>query len=95
MSTVFNTNDVLASGEESTNWLFNFQRSPELPPLAILSLPNLPGLGPSQLKRSEHHYSRISYLEMGSINLWILPRLDSGVHQPLVNPREHLSAGTR
>lgn len=33
----------------------------------MLSLPILPGFGPSQLKRSEHHYSRICYPEMGSI----------------------------
>lgn len=97
MPIAFNSNDVPASGEESTNWLFSSQLSPELTPLQCFSCPL--GFGPSQLKRSEHHYSRISYLKTGSINLWILPWLDSGVHQPpifpLVNPLEHLTAGTQ
>lgn len=39
MSTMFNTNDVLASGEESTNWLFNFQPSLELPLVLCVPCP--------------------------------------------------------
>lgn len=59
------------------------------------SLPGLWGLGPAQC--SEHHYSRMLYLKMRSINPshsdWTLvsARL---LFFPLVNPQEHLSAGT-
>lgn len=99
MSTFFNNNDVLASGV-STNWLFNFWHNPPPTPTpALISLPGLPGFWSSQPKRSERHYFHVSYLQIGSIDLWILPWLDSRVHQPpifpLVNPKEHLSAGTR
>lgn len=69
-SMAFNINDIPPSEEDSRNCLFNFLPNPDPSrPLAMISLPNLPGFEPSLLKRSEHHYSRIAYLEMRSINL--------------------------
>lgn len=64
------------SGAFSTN---NTAPSRDASPQIVLPLNILPFALLSEdwchpsVRRSEHHYPRISYLEMGSINLWILP----------------------
>lgn len=67
MSAAFHTNEVEVSGVHKST--FHTWPCSELPPPAALSHPRFsPGLRPR--RRSEHHYSRILYLEMGSINPW-------------------------
>ena len=52
LSTVFNINEVLASGEESTNWLFNFWTSPELCPCSRCPVSQEPGAIPAEVFRA-------------------------------------------
>lgn len=64
MSAAFHTNEVQVSGVHKST--FHTWPCPELPLRQCFPIPGFPGLGPRQ--HSEHHYSRILYLEMGSIN---------------------------
>lgn len=66
MSAAFHTNEVQVSGVHKST--FHTWPCPELPLRQRSPIPASPGPGLRQ--RSEHHYSRILYLEMGSINPW-------------------------